>query len=106
MIVTVIVLLVFSFCISCRKMPNYMGTATIVGFDFRKAICTGGVYLKIDGHPNSNDPANGLYDIESVPAPYQLSNFTNFPIRIRLDWKINTKCSGNYVDIIQMKVID
>ncbi len=90
---------------NCKKDTVFMNTATIIGFDARIGVCDGGTYIKIDGHANPNDTTNGYYDIGSLPSSFQINNFTKFPIKVKLDWKSNPKCSGNYIDIERIETI-
>jgi len=85
----------------CSKNHGYTGEATIVGPDYRQGPCQGGVYINIDGHPNPHGP-NGNYDIGDIPASFRLDTMNNvhdFPVRVQLDWKINTLCDSGRVDI-------
>lgn len=86
----------------CKKEPAFMNTATIEGPDPRMGVCTGGTFIKIDGHPNPNDPANGYFDIGEINFSIKMDTF---PIKVEIDWKISSKCSGNYVDISRIKWI-
>lgn len=90
---------------ACNKHPGYeyQGTATIVGFDPRMAPCVGGTYISIDGHPNPIDSVNGYFDIGGIPESFRIDHY---PIRVKLDWKINDRCAGNYVDITRIKAIN
>lgn len=79
-----------------------MDTATIVASDPRMGACTGGSFIKIDGHPNPNDPENGYFDIGSITPSFKINSF---PVKVEIDWKISPKCFGNYVDISRIKRI-
>lgn len=79
-----------------------MNTATIVGYDPRMGVCTGGTFIKIDGHANPNDPINGYFDIDSITPSFKINSY---PIKVEIDWKISSKCFGNYVDISRIKRI-
>ncbi len=78
-----------------------MNTATIIGADPRMGPCEGGTYIKIDGHPNSNDTFNGYFDIGDMPS----FTIDRFPIRVKIDWNISPKCFGNYVNISRIERI-
>ncbi|HEY5370296.1 MAG TPA: hypothetical protein VIJ75_15035 [Hanamia sp.] len=84
----------------CKKESLFMNTATIVGSDSRVGVCTGGTFIKIDGHPNPNDPENGYFDIGNINSSLRMDTF---PIKVEIDWKISSKCFGNYVDISRIK---
>ena len=79
-----------------------MNTAIIVGPDPRMGVCTGGTFIKIDSYPNPNDPENGYFDIGNITPSFKINTF---PIIVEIDWKISSKCSGNYVDISRIKKI-
>jgi len=103
---------IFRFCIlwlfisltisSCKKELGFMDTATIVRPDPGEGVCTGGTFIKIDGHPNPNDPENGYFDIGNIIPSFKIDTF---PIKVEIDWKISSKCFGNYVDISRIKRI-
>jgi hypothetical protein len=99
LVLTLFVSLTYS---ACKKEMAFMDTATIVGYDPRMGACTGGTFIKIDGHPNPNDPENGYFDIGSIPPSFKI---TSLPVKVEIDWKMATKCFGNYVDIIRIKRI-
>jgi hypothetical protein len=87
---------------ACKKESPFMDTATIVASDPRMGACTGGSFIKIDGHPNPNDPENGYFDIGSITPSFKINSF---PVKVEIDWKISPKCFGNYVDISRIKRI-
>jgi len=91
-------------CTGCKKNTPFMNSGTIIGTDARMGVCNGGTYIKIDGHPNPNDTINGYYDIGTLPPSFQIDNATKFPVRVKLDWKIDPKCFGNYVDISRIEI--
>jgi hypothetical protein len=84
--------------LECSKNTRTLSNASIEGFDPRMAPCTGGIYIKIDGHPNPGDP-NGFFDIGTVPKDFKLPEPAIFPIKVRIEWKEDPKCFGRYVDI-------
>lgn len=87
---------------ACKRELPFMNTATIVGYDPRMGVCIGGTFIKIDGHPNPNDPENGYFDIDSITPPFKINSF---PIKVEVDWKMSSKCSGNYIAISRIKRI-
>jgi hypothetical protein len=87
---------------ACKKELPLMNTATIVGYDARMGMCTGGTFIKIDGHPNPNDTENGYFDIDSLPPSFKINSF---PVKVEINWKISPKCFGNYVDISRIRRI-
>lgn len=99
---TLFVCLAISSCSKDNKEMPFMNTATIVAPDPRMGVCTGGTFIKIDGHPNPNDPQNGYFDIGDMPPSFKINTY---PTRVEIDWKISSKCFGNYVDISRIKEI-
>jgi hypothetical protein len=98
----ILALLVSLTATACKKEMRFMNTATIVGPDPRMGACTGGTFIKIDGHPNPTDPVNGYFDIGNMPPSFKINTF---PIKVEIDWKISSKCFGNYVDISRIQRI-
>lgn len=91
--------------LGCRKNAAPMDTATLIGSDPRTGACEGGTFIKIDGHPNPNDPENGYYDVNTWPRSFSPDG-SNYPIKVKINWKVDSKCFGNYVDISRMEVVN
>lgn len=87
---------------ACKKELTLMNTATIIGRDARMAACTGGTFIKIDRHPNPNDTEHGYFDIDCIPPSFKINSY---PVKVQTDWKISSKCVGNYVAISRIKRI-
>lgn len=98
----ILVLLVSLTISACKKELRFMNTATIVGPDLRVGVCTGGTFIKIDGYPNPNDPEKGYFDIGNISPSFKINTY---PVKVEIDWKISSKCLGNYVDISRIKEI-
>jgi hypothetical protein len=83
----------------CNKDSEneYQDTATIIGFDTRMGPCVGGRFISIDNHPNPN---GGYFNIDTIPESFRIDSY---PMKVKLHWKINDKCSGNFVDITRIK---
>ena len=90
----------------CEKSAEgYTATGSIIGLDIRVPSCGGGTWIQIDKHPNPNNPVTGYYDIGTVPPGFRISDSTVYPIRVELDYTINSHCSF-YIDISRIKVIN
>ncbi len=75
-----------------------MSYADITGFDTRMCVCCGGTTIVIDGISNPNGNADFL--IGKLPDGFILGNNLQFPIAVKIDWKIDSvHCFGNYIDI-------
>jgi hypothetical protein len=94
-------ILAVTFFYACEKdsRDEYQGTATIIGFDTRMGPCVGGRFISIDNHPNPN---GGYFNINTMPESFKIDSY---PLKVKLDWKINDKCSGNFVDITRIKEV-
>jgi hypothetical protein len=90
----------------CKKsIPGYMATGSIIGADPRVPACGGGTWIKVDGHPNPNNPSTGYYDMGTVPAGFSIPDSAVYPIKVELDYTINAFCTI-YIDISRIKIID
>jgi len=97
--------LIFTIGFGCKKDMALMDTASIIGGDPRAGACEGGTYIRIDGHPNPNDWANGYFDIGSLPSSFRIDNSAHYPINVKINWATNPKCGGNYVDIKRIELV-
>src|ERR1700688_2662052 len=102
----IILILCLTLSTGCKKsMPGYMDTGSIIGADPRVPACGGGTWIQIDGHPNPNNPATGYFDIGTVPAGFRIPDSAVYPIKVELDYTINSNCPI-YIDISRIKIID
>ncbi|HUZ60410.1 MAG TPA: hypothetical protein VMU83_16680 [Hanamia sp.] len=88
---------------SCKKVKSFMNNAEITGIDPRMCPtpCCGGYEITIDNAANPNDKTN--YFVIQFPSDFQLGNNPIFPIKVKIDWKLDTlQCSGNYIDILRI----
>lgn len=97
--------------VRCRKTTlfapkGFVAEGILIGPDARTGLCEGGLFLKINGYPNPNDPINGYYDIGTLPSGFRLDPGLKYPIHTWIDWHISPKCFGNYVDITRIQIID
>src|SRR5450432_482366 len=89
----IILVLYLVLSIACKKsMPGYMATGSIIGPDPRVPACGGGTWIQIDGHPNPGNIATGYYDMGTVPAGFRIDNSATYPIKVELDYIINSHC--------------
>ncbi len=92
---------------SCKKtVISFANTGSIIGGDPRTGPCDGGTFIQIDGHPNPNNPSTGYYDIGALPASFHINYYGKFPIRVKLNYQVDGKCGGNYVDIGSIEQIN
>jgi hypothetical protein len=92
---------------SCKKSTvTFADSGAIIGGDPRTAACEGGTFIQIDGHPNPNSPTTGYYDIGSLPSSFHIDYSGKFPIRVKLNYGVDAKCGGNYVDISSIEQIN
>lgn len=86
-------------------MPAYMNTGSIIGPDPRVPACGGGYWVKVDGHPNPDNPSTGYFDMGRVPAGFSIPDSAVFPIKVELDYTIDAICTID-IDISRIKIID
>lgn len=80
-----------------------MNNASIIDIDARMGACTGGGYfIIVQGHPNPNNDT-GAFTTDAIPSSFQISSNAHFPINVKLDWKVESKCGGNYIAISRME---
>jgi hypothetical protein len=90
----------------CEKSAEgYMATGSIIGPDIRVPSCGGGTWIQIDKHPNPNNPVTGYYDMGTVPPGFHISDTTAYPIRVELDYTINSECLID-INISRIKIIN
>jgi hypothetical protein len=90
----------------CKKsLAPYMSTGSIIGPDPRVPACGGGTWIKVDGHPNPENPSTGYYDMGKIPAGFQIPATAIYPIKVELDYTVNSHCSI-YIDISRIKILN
>jgi hypothetical protein len=90
----------------CKKsVPGYIATGSIIGPDLRVPACGGGTWIEVDGHPNSNNPSTGYFDMGTVPAGFSIPDSAIYPIKVELDYTINPFCTID-IDITRIKIIE
>ena len=88
---------------SCKKVKPFMDNAKITGTDPRMcpSPCCGGYEITIDNVASPNDKTN--YFVLQFPPDFKLGNNPIFPIKVKIDWKLDTlQCKGNYIDILRI----
>lgn len=87
--------------VSCKKEDPYMSNAKIIGLDYSMCPCCGGTKIIIDNVFNPN--GNAYFLAGQLPTNFNLDNNPQFPIEVKIDWKIDSvHCFGNYVDITRI----
>jgi hypothetical protein len=87
--------------LTCNKDEPFMSNAEIIGLDASMCVCCGGTEITIDNIINPNGKKYFL--TEKLPADFFLGVEPVFPIKVKIDWKIDTlHCSGNYIDITKI----
>jgi hypothetical protein len=90
----------FHFLISCKKEASYQSNAELIGYDPRlcPSPCCGGLQITID-NLMPTDSAQ-FFLVYQLPNDFSLGANPNFPVSVKIDYKIDsTHCSKNYVDI-------
>jgi hypothetical protein len=84
---------------SCNKKANYNygNNATIIGEDYRTCPCCGGLKIVFD----SNATSFKLVDTSFEKLGF--SKTDTFPIKVKIDWKIDTTNVCNYIKITKLE---
>jgi hypothetical protein len=91
-VLLIILLISFSF-ISCRKERTSLIPAVITGFDERKCMCCGGLMISPKNNPAPY--AEPFYLVANNPSEFGITDQSQFPIYIEIDWKVDTSgCPG------------
>lgn len=86
---------------SCRKDCAFMSNAEIIGYDMRECPCCGGLEITIDKEVPPN--AGSFFLISELPSYYKIGDNPAFPIRVKIDYRIDTTgCFGNFVKILKI----
>lgn len=95
------VLLFMSFTqLSCKEdnKESLPSNASILGYDQRMCPCCGGWVIQIDSVPGPNEGASFLAN--NFPAGFDLGDTPVFPIRVQLEFQIDTGgCNGTFINI-------
>jgi hypothetical protein len=92
------VIIIMFFAISCSKDDDegFMSNATILGPDYRKCMCCGGWFVKID------TATWRFYDLPSNSG-FNLDTAT-FPLSVQLDWKKkDSACLSDEIIVLKIK---
>ncbi len=91
------IILIFSalLVLSCEK-DTYQSTGTITGPDMRMCVCCGGYFLDMDG-------TQYLFEKSELPAGFAF-NDDELPLKIELNWKLNTGGCLSFNRIIISKI--
>ena len=91
------VLFLITITISCEKADDSVwSNGLITGVDYRMCPCCGGCFIEID---------STSYRFWTIPDTTEIKlSDNNFPIPVRLKWKMKENaCMGDLIDIIEMK---
>ena len=87
-------------CITgCRKDTASLCTtkAVIIGYDYRKCSCCGGLMINFENNPN---PYSGTYyNCLNFPQNVGISPYMNFPVYMKICWQKDTTSCGNTITI-------
>ena len=101
--------------LSCKKEKEeqYMNNAAIDGIDNSLrpcwlddlCDCPGGFFIQIDGVPNPN--GNCIFckrfKAGQLPKGFNLGNNPQFPIAVKIDWKLDSlHCDSSRIDITRI----
>lgn len=85
---------------SCKKEKPFESNAELTGYDMRMCQCCGGLQITIDNAPS----AYGFFLVGEFPKDFVLGNNPQFPILVRVDYKIDTiRCGGTRVNISRIE---
>lgn len=87
---------------SCKKNHNFLSNASVIGVDYAMCPCCGGFKVHIDGvgYP----PGSSYFLADGMPAGSGITDSSQFPIRVKIAWKMDTlatACTGR-IDIISL----
>jgi hypothetical protein len=90
--------------LSCKKdnKESSQGNASIIGFDERMCPCCGGWVIQVDSVPNLNGGTSFLAN--NFPAGFDLGDTPVFPIRVQVEFQIDTGgCNGAFINITKIE---
>lgn len=85
---------------SCADNPaqSSMTDAVITGFDLRACACCGGLMINFNGDTASYK--GEFYIISNNPAEFGITDISDFPIFVKVDWQKDTSaCINNRIII-------
>ncbi|MFH0761133.1 MAG: hypothetical protein V2A67_06490 [Bacteroidota bacterium] len=79
----------------CRKQPDYEDSGTIFGFDYRKCMCCGGWFIRID---------QDTLRFDQVPETCTINfDSISYPLEVWLDWHPkDPRCMGDEIIVERM----
>ena len=98
-IFTLILLVMFT---ACDKKEDYMGEGVITGFDPRDCACCGGLLINLNSS-STEMFTDSTYQIDHVPADFNIDVNSSFPVFISLDYKYSGAFCGKTIDITRFK---
>jgi hypothetical protein len=104
-IALIFLVLILSFTqLTCKEdnKESAKGNASIIGYDERMCPCCGGWVIQIDSVPNPNGGTSFLAN--NFPAGFDLGDKPVFPIRVQLEFQIDTGgCNGAFINITKIE---
>ena len=77
-----------------------MNDAEIIGWDMKMCPCCGGLEITID---NIQPNGYSYFLVNQLPPNFSLGDHPQFPIAVKIDWKVDPlHCFGNHIDIIRI----
>lgn len=98
-------ILVFLFSMvffGCKKGHSFESNATLIGYDMRECPCCGGLEITID----NVKPPDGwsFFLVNELPPDFKLGDNPHFPIKVSIDYSIDTiHCFKNMVNISRIQ---
>ena len=86
---------------SCQKNIHPIGNAKIVGEDFNKCVCSGGLEIVID---NLQSQTGNTFWLENFHQILFWVITPQYPIVVTIEYTIDaSRCAGIYVDITKIE---
>lgn len=87
------------FLLSCTEQAPFKNDATIIGFDFRRCACCGGIFFEIEG--------------DTLRSPIWPEGFEfdeskdSLPIDVKLNWDYSSDpCLGDEIEVYSLKITE
>ena len=87
---------------ACDKKEEYMAEGVITGYDPRDCACCGGLLINLNSSTTELF-TDSTYQIDLVPADFDIYADSDFPVFIRLDYERNNKLCGKTIDILRFE---
>ena len=80
-----------------------MGEGVITGYDPRDCACCGGLLINLNSS-STELFSDSTYQVDLVPANFDIDANTVFPVFIKLDYYKNPKKCGKTIDILRFEI--